>query len=147
MWRNGLVIAGRRGEPTGSDIVRLLGDGRFAVTDPTLVETFDAPAVLARLGLADALTHRVIGAANTAEVAFLVRTGAARLGLMQRTDALADPTLAVALALPDDAYPPILYGAAVAVTAASPNAQPFIDFLGSQQARSELGNDGLERVA
>ncbi len=127
--------------------MRLLGDGRFAATDPTLVETFDAPAVLARLGLADALTHRVIGAANTAEVAFLVRTGAARLGLMQRTDVLADPTLSVTWTVPDQAYAPILYGAGVAVTAASPNAQPFLDFLGSEQARSELANDGLERVA
>jgi molybdenum ABC transporter molybdate-binding protein len=146
-WRDGLVIAGRRDDPSGSDIARLVGDGRLAVTDPTLFETFDGPAVLARLGLADALTHRLIGAANTAEVVFLVKTGAARLGLMQRTDALADPSLVVALAVPEDACPPLLYGAAITVTAASPKAQPFIDFLGSEQARSQLRSDGLEWVA
>ncbi len=146
-WRNGLVIAGRRGDATGPEIAAQLGQGRFAVTDPTIEEVFDGPAVLARLGLTDALGPHLIGAANTAEVAFLVRTGAARLGLMQRTDVLADPSLAVAMAVPDEIWPPTLYAAALAATAASPNAQPFLEFLGSEQARSQLRSFGLETVA
>ncbi len=145
-WRNRLVIAARQGDAPGTDVLQRLGDGSFAVTDPTIEETFDGPAVLARLGLAEPLGSRLIGVANTAEVVFLLKRGTARLGLVQRTDVRADPALAVAAAVPDGAYAPIVYGAAAAATAASPNAQAFLDFLGSEQARNQLRSDGLEIV-
>ncbi len=145
-WRNGLVIAGRQGDAPGGDVLQRLGDGRFAVTDPTLEETFDGPAVLAKLGLAEKLGPRLIGAATTAEVVFLIKRGTARLGLVQRTDVRADPALAVVMEVPDGAYAPIVYGAAAASPVASPNAQAFLDFLGSEQARNQLRSDGLEIV-
>ena len=140
-WRNGLVIAARQG--SGTDLAKLLGAGRFAVTDPTIAATFDGAAVLARMGLSPPM----LGAANTGEVAFLLTSGAARLGLLQRTDVVADPALIGVAAVPDAAYAPIIYGAAAAVTSYSPNTRAFLDFLRTPRAREQLRAAGLDSAA
>jgi molybdate transport system substrate-binding protein len=146
-WRNTLVIA--RGTlmpgpmpgpvsataPAAGDI--------FAITDPTPAASIDGPAVLAALGLHPA---RVQGVADTANVGFLLDTGAAAQGLVHLTDVRADPRLSVAAPVADSAYPPIVYAAAISTLTHSPNARAFLDYLRSPTATEVLRGDGLDTV-
>ena len=151
-WRNRLVLAARAGEVSpaaASDpasLARSLRNGRLAVTDGTVAAAFDGPAVLDRLGLTPAVAGKVLGAANTSDVAFLVTTGAARLGLLYLTDVRADPTLAV-VAMLDPAAAPTAYASGMNRQAQSPNAQAFLDFLLTPEAAELLRAQGLETTA
>jgi molybdate transport system substrate-binding protein len=147
-WRNQLVIAGRADETPVplTELPNRLGTGHFAATDPTNAASFDAPSVLARVGLAQPLADRLVGAANTDDVAFLLTSGAARFGLLYITDVRADPRLVVVAGLPGS-EPPILYDAAPAKNVASPNAMPFLDFLRGAEASAGLRAAGLEPIS
>jgi molybdate transport system substrate-binding protein len=134
-WRNSLVIAGKSG---GAKT-----DGVFARTDPTPAATIDGPAILTALALQPA---HVIGAANSGGVAFLLDTGVAQQGLLHLTDVRANPGLAVLQPVPDGAYPPIVYVAALTKLTQSVNAQAFLDFLHTPEANSRLHAAGLETV-
>ncbi len=142
-----LVLAGRAGRigPVATDpaaIAALLGeDGRLAVTDPSRAATIDGAGVLAALGWSEALHSRLIGAANEGDVAFLVATGTARLGLLHMTDVRADPRLAVVTRLPKTAS--IDYDAAVSRLAKSPNAAAFVAHLREPAAIICLRDAGL----
>ena len=135
-WRNTLVLARATGETPASDTV--------AITDPTPAATIDGPAVLAALGLHPA---HVQGAANTANVAFLLDTGAAAQGLVHLTDVRADPKLRVAAPVAPSAYAPIVYTAAISTLTHSPNARAFLDYLTSPAATEVLHADGLETAS
>ena len=132
-WRTTLVLARAAGATPATDTV--------AITDPTPTATIDGPAVLAALGLHPA---HVQGVANTAEVAFLLDTGAAAQGLLHLTDVRADPKLSVAGPVADTAYPPIVYTAAISTLTHSPNAHAFLDFLHAPAATEVLRADGVE---
>jgi molybdate transport system substrate-binding protein len=139
-WRNTLVLARAPGaEATGA----AGATETLAITDPTPAATIDGPAVLAALGLHPA---HVQGAANTAEVAFLVNTGVAGQGLVHLTDVRADPKLSVAAPVAPTAYAPIVYAAAISTVTHSPNAHAFLDYLHSPAAAEVLRADGLETV-
>ena len=152
-WRNSLAIAGRADQtksPVAADaaaIKALLDSGRFAASDPTGPFTLDGPAVLDRLGLSPLLEGRMLGAPDTTQAAFLVTSGAARLGLLHLTDIRADGRLAVAATVPERAYAPIVYTAAVSVVALSPNSQAFVTFLSDPEAAKCWQADGLEVVS
>jgi molybdate transport system substrate-binding protein len=123
---NTLVLAGlvdRISAPSNSvGLAALLAAARVAVTDATVVSGLDGRAVLAVNNFAPA---NVIGAANTLDVAFLVTTGAADLGLMYMTDVKADPRLRVIATLNSD--PKLTnYAGAVNAKAVSPNALAFL---------------------
>jgi ABC-type molybdate transport system substrate-binding protein len=160
VWRNRVTVAGAAtpaDPPAGPAVAAavrpsldrlptLLGDGRLGAPDPTSNAVFDTPALLRRLGLEAALAGRVVGEADTGGVAFLLRRGTVRLGLVLRTDARAGG-LAERLDVPDDAYPPIRYAAARNRHAMSRNTERFLAFLAAQPARDGLAQDGLEIVA
>ena len=134
-WRNTLVLARAAGVTPANDTV--------AVTDPTPAASVDGPAVLAAMGGPAAHFQ---GVANTAEVAFLLDTGAAAQGLVYLTDVRADPELRVAGPVADTAYAPIVYAAAISTLTHSPNAHAFLDYLASPVATELLRADGLETV-
>jgi molybdate transport system substrate-binding protein len=46
--------------------------------------------------------------------------------------------------VPDDAYPPLVYAAAVSRLARRPNPDAFVNFLGTEDASTVLRNYGLE---
>lgn len=149
-WRNRLVI-GRRvreaisavaADPTS--VMKLLGNGRFASPDPSNATTIDGPQIIADAGLQQVLDGHLIGAANTADVAFLLTSGAARLGLLYMTDVRSQPSLAVAATLPDASYAPIVYVAAASSKAKSPNLKPFLDLIRTPEASNILQAGGLE---
>jgi ABC-type molybdate transport system substrate-binding protein len=128
-FANTLVLAGRRGGAVA------VGQAVVAVTDPTPASGLDGRAVLAANGI---VTRAVAGAANTGDVAFLVTTGAADLGLVYLTDVRADPRLAVVMPLA--AAPALVaYAAAVNAHAVSPNAHAFLDLLRGAAALRAAG--------
>ena len=142
-WHNTLVIA--QGTPPPAPVMTTAPAAHdiFAITDPTPAATFDSAAVMAALGLHPA---QVQGVANTAEVAFLLDTGAAWQGLVHLTDVRADPKLSVAAPVAPSAYAPIVYAAAISTLTHSPNAHAFLDYLRSAAATEVLRADGLETV-
>jgi molybdate transport system substrate-binding protein len=134
-WRNALVLAQATSMHATNETL--------AITDPTPAASIDGPAVLAALGLHPA---RVQGVANTAEIDFLLDTGAAAQGLVHLTDVRADSKLSVAAPVAPSAYAPIVYAAAVSTLTHSPNARVFLDYLHSPAATDVLRADGLETV-
>jgi molybdate transport system substrate-binding protein len=138
-WRNPLVLAGRSGATLAG-----IGPGAVAVPDPLPGADIDAAAVLAALALKPT---RVMGAANTAEVAFLLTSGAAVAGLLHLTEVRADPALAVLAPVPGEAYPPILSAAVVTKLSGRPNPAGFIAFLGTEEAVALLADAGLESAS
>lgn len=146
LGRDGLVLAARIGGAstprTGAEAIRaLIGAGPLAIPDATSLTTIDAAGALARIGLSPPYDFKILGAADEADVAFLVASGAARLGLVPVTAARADPVLTEAAVLPEGA--PLSYEAAISVITRSPNAARFMDFLRTKEARARLGAAGL----
>lgn len=132
-WKTTLVIAATSGAS---------GD-TFAVPDATPASSIDGPAILAAANLHPA---KVQGVANDANVIFLLQTGAAAQGLLHLTNLRADPSLHVVAPVPDAAYAPIVYDAAISTLTHSPNAHAFLDYLHSPAATDILRADGLETV-
>lgn len=137
MWRNRLVLAARRGaRPASIDTMPV------AATDPTPASNLDGPGVLSTAGM---LPKTIVGAIDTDEVLALIASGAAPVGLLHATDLSADPRLEVIAAVPDEAYGPIVYSAAVTRLARRPNPEAFVRFLTGGEAAAILRANGLEK--
>jgi molybdate transport system substrate-binding protein len=83
---------------------------------------------------------------DTRNAAFLVKTGAAKFGLMYATDVAANPELAVAAVLDPAIAKPVMFAAALNVKPRSPKARACIDFLRSADTSQLLTQHGLELV-
>ncbi len=116
----------------------LIGAGPLAMPDATALTTIDGVAALARFGLTAPYPFQLMGAADGEDVGFLVRSGAARVGLMHATEARTWG-LSIAALLPD----PIPYAAAISAVTRSPNAGRYLEFLRTAQARARLREAGL----
>ena len=101
--------------------------------------------MLDRLGLTSTVSGKVVGAANAGDVAFLVKTGVARLGVLYLTDVRADPALAVTATL-DPTVASLTYSSAMSEKGKSPNSQAFLKFLRTPPAAQLLRAQGLETL-
>ncbi len=143
---NPLVLAGlanHSAAANGKDgLPGRLAGMRLAVTDDTAASGLDGRAVLQANGLTQA-AGRAAGAANTADVSYLVTTGAADAGLVYLTDVQADRRLMVLAPLEAD---PVLttYAVAVNAKAVSPNAQTFLEVMRSGAGMAALRAAGLQ---
>jgi len=133
-WRNRLVLATAR-SPAGPQ-------GSLAGPDLTPASDIDGPGILRRLGMT-----MTIGVIDTDSVAWLLKTGGARQGLLHQTEVSADETLQATDPVSDAAWPPILYAATVTSLARRPNPQDFVAFLSSPDGVAALRAAGLEAVA
>ena len=146
-FSNQLVLAGLVGNGVAAKdkagLLSMLAGARIAVTDNTVASGLDGHAVLDANGLTQAAGNRVIGAANTADVSFLITTGVADIGLVYLTDVKADERLAVLAPLTAD---PVLtsYAAAINAKAVSPNAQAVLNVMRSTEGSTSLHAMGLE---
>lgn len=120
----------------------LIGTDPLAAPDRTTGSTVDSAGVLRRLGFIPPLGFSLVGAIDTEEVAWLIRTRAVKLGLLYRTEACPGSGLAVAAELPGEA--PVPYAAAISVVTRSPRAEAFMAFLRSSEAAASLRANGLE---
>jgi hypothetical protein len=137
-WRNLVVIAGREGtavqELSPAALGAALGDGALALPDPTELAAFDARAVLG-----DAMPARTIGGATGADAAFLVASGAARLGVMMEADRVAAGLQTVF----STAAAPLVYAMAPGANAASRYWPAFLDFAAGPEAAPIMRKAGL----
>ncbi|MFW5925182.1 MAG: molybdate ABC transporter substrate-binding protein [Myxococcota bacterium] len=146
---NGLVVVvpAERGRELGSlrDLaaprVRRLALGNRAVPVGRYAE-----AALRDAGVWPAVRARVVRAEHTrAALAWVVR-GEADAGIVYRSDAMSEPRVRIARAIPADRHPPIVYPAAV-TRRASPEkaARAFVRFLSSPEARALFEGAGFRK--
>jgi ABC-type molybdate transport system substrate-binding protein len=143
-FSNALVLACRAGTARriGNDLSRLPAGAKIAVTDNTVACGLDGRAILTANGLAN---NHITGTATTADVVYLLKTGAVDFGLIYATDLRADPTLELVLPLKAD---PALtdFSCAVNANAVSPQAQALVEIIRGAQGTSVLHKAGLERA-
>ncbi|HXF79990.1 MAG TPA: molybdate ABC transporter substrate-binding protein [Usitatibacter sp.] len=94
----------------GFDIARALGDGRLALANPDAVPAGKyAKAALASLGAWASVERRVAPAENVRAALALVSRNEAPLGIVYRTDAMADKGVRIVDAFPAGSFPAIVY--------------------------------------
>ena len=120
-----------------------LGDGRLAVADPTAVPAGRyAQAALTSLGVWNRVSGKLAIAENVRAALLLVSRGETPLGIVYRTDAIADRGVAVVDTFPATSHPRIVYPAALTSTA-SPRATAVLSFLRGAQARAVFTKQGF----
>ncbi|NIZ14316.1 molybdate ABC transporter substrate-binding protein, partial [Phaeobacter sp. HF9A] len=120
LWRNRLVVASGPGAAQGAPIERLtdlpgaLGTRRLAMAQTNAVPAgIYGKAALEGAGVWPALAPHLAQSENVRAALALVAAGAAPYGIVYQTDAQADSRVSVALLIPEDLHPPIVYPAAI----------------------------------
>jgi molybdate transport system substrate-binding protein len=142
---NGLVLIGRKdgGSESGLRIghgfplAGALKGGRLAIANPDAVPAGRyAKAALEHLGVWTSIERATARAENVRVALAYVARGEAPLGIVYRTDALAEPGVRVIDTFPAAAHPPIVYPVAVLRDGAAPAgaAKRFAAFLGGDSA-------------
>jgi molybdate transport system substrate-binding protein len=125
------------------DLAGALGDGRLALADPAAVPAGKyAKAALISLGVWDAIQNKVVPAENVRVALAYVARAEVPLGIVYTTDAKAEPKVRIVSAFPDDAYPRIVYPAALTKDA-RPSARTFLAYLSSACAKAIFVKDGF----
>jgi molybdate transport system substrate-binding protein len=120
-----------------------LGDGRLATGDPDSVPAGDyARSALTRLGVWQSVAPRLARAENVRAALAYVARGEAPLGIVYRTDALAEKRVRIVDTFPADTHPPITYPAAATV-GARPETGRYLQFLASDEAREIFARYGF----
>jgi molybdate transport system substrate-binding protein len=113
-----------------------LGEGRLATGDPDSVPAGEyARAALTQLGVWQSVEPRLVRAENVRAALAYVARGEVALGIVYRTDALAEKRVRIVDTFPPDTHPPITYPVAATATA-RPETQKYLDFLASDEARA-----------
>jgi molybdate transport system substrate-binding protein len=128
----------------GVDFEGALAGGRLATGDPDSVPVGRyARAALIWLGVWDRVSTRLVRAENVRAALEYVARGEAPLGIVYRTDALAEKRVRVVEVFPEDSHPPIVYPVALTLRA-SPAAARFEAFLMGDAARQIFERYGFE---
>ena len=128
----------------GFPLASLLGDGRLAMADVKAVPAGKyAKAALESLGVWASVETRIAQAENVRAALKLVAAGEAPLGIVYKTDAMAEPAVRIIGQFPPDSHPPIIYPVAVTVDSTNPDAADFVKFLQSEQARAIFIEQGF----
>lgn len=121
----------------GVDIAKLLGDGRLALANPAAVPAGRyAKASLSALGAWGAVEGRVAAAENVRAALALVARGEAPLGVVYRTDAMAERNVRIVDTFPAATHPPIVYSMVRLARAKSPACAELAAYLASGEARA-----------
>jgi molybdate transport system substrate-binding protein len=130
----------------GVDLVAALAGGRLAAGDPDSVPAGRyAREALTALGVWERIAPRLVRAENVRAALEYVARGEATLGVVYRTDALAEKRVRLVDVFPASTHAPIVY--VVAQTAhASAQAAAFEAFLESDAARQIFVRYGFERL-
>jgi molybdate transport system substrate-binding protein len=133
----------------GFDIAGLLGDdGHLAMANVDAVPAGRyGKAALEALGAWDAVAGRVAQAENVRAALALVSTGEAPLGIVYRTDAVADPAVKVLGLFPEGSHPPIVYPAGVLSEATGGDTDAFMAFLRTEIAADLFAAQGFTVLA
>jgi len=124
-----------------------LGTDRLAMANPDSVPAGKyGKAALEKLGVWPAVMNHVARAENVRAALALVSRREAPLGIVYRTDALADMGVRIVDTFPADTYPAIVYPAARVAGAKSMAAAPLLDYLRSAPARAVWEKHGFAVV-
>src|SRR4051812_30386432 len=127
----------------GSDLAKLIGDGRIATGEVTSVPAGKyAKAALERLGIWASVEKKFAMADNVRTALALVARGEAVLGIVYETDAKVEPGVTIVGAFPADSHPAIVYPVAATVTA-KPEATAYLAFLRSAAAKAVFETYGF----
>jgi molybdate transport system substrate-binding protein len=128
----------------GLDLARALGGGRLAIADPDSVPAGEyARAALTRLGAWSRLSDRIVRGENVRAALAYVARGEAPLGIVYRTDALAEKRVRIVDVFPENTHPPVTYPIALTVRA-SPQAERFVQFVTSEAAKPIFRKYGFQ---
>lgn len=131
----------------GFDLLGALNGGRLAIGDPESVPAGKyARTALTSLGVWSAVMDHLAQAENVRVALAYVARGEAPLGIVYKTDALAQKKVRVVGSIPEDSHPPIAYPVALTKTA-GPDAAAFLAFLGSDEAREIFAKAGFTNLA
>ncbi|HEV2286366.1 MAG TPA: molybdate ABC transporter substrate-binding protein [Steroidobacteraceae bacterium] len=126
------------------DLAAALAGGRLATGDPDSVPAGRyAQAALTHLGIWEQVAPHLVRAENVRNALEYVARGEAALGIVYRTDALAEKRVRVVAVFPADSHAPIVYPVAL-TSGAGAEAAAFEDFLESAAAREIFTRYGFE---
>jgi molybdate transport system substrate-binding protein len=118
----------------GFDLLGALHGGHLAMGDPDHVPAgIYGRAALESLGVWQAVAPHVARADNVRAALALVARGEAPLGIVYRSDMVADEVEVVG-AFPQDSHPPIVYPVAIVADSAHADAAAFFGLLSSDEA-------------
>ena len=143
LLRNTLVLIAPSGSAStlriGRDfgLAAAVGAGRLAMANPDSVPAGKyAKSALEKLGVWPSMESRIARAENVRAALALVSRGEAPLGVVYRTDAMADRAVRIVDTFPDGTHPPIVYPVAVVATSKSDASRPLVEYLRSARARA-----------
>jgi molybdate transport system substrate-binding protein len=161
--KHGLLEAGSRRDVLGNALVLIapadsrvqlkiaphfalaaaLDGGRLSIADPDSVpEGRYARAALTGLGAWPSVAPRLVRAETSRAALAYVARGEAPLGIVYRTDALAEKRVRIVDTFPAETHPPIVYPAAATATA-RPETGQYLEFLASGEARAIFARYGF----
>ncbi|MEO7189548.1 MAG: molybdate ABC transporter substrate-binding protein [Vicinamibacterales bacterium] len=127
----------------GFPLAASLGTERLALADPSAVPAGRyAQAALTTLGVWASVAHKLAPAENVRAALMLVSRGEAPLGIVYRTDALADRGVVIVDAFPANTHPAIVYPAALTTSATSESAR-VLEFLRGAAAQAVFARQGF----
>jgi molybdate transport system substrate-binding protein len=148
--RNRLVLIAPAGSKLtlkiapGFDLAKALAGGRLATGDPDSVPVGKyAHAALEKLGVWNSVSGQLVRAENVRAALAFVARGEAPLGIVYRTDALAERRVRIVDVFPEDSHPPIVYPIALTLRA-GPEAQRFVDYVIGDAAKPVFRRYGFE---
>ena len=125
-----------------------LGDGRLAMADPAAVPAGRyGMAALEHLGVWSSVEKRVAAAENVRAALLLVARGEAPLGIVYKTDAIAEPAVKILAAFPQDTHPPIVYPMASIAGGANPDSPALAAYLRGAAAHAQFEAQGFTMLA
>ena len=128
----------------GIDLAAALGDRRLAIANPDAVPAGKyGKAALESLGAWTSIEKRIAPTDNVRAALLLVARGEAPLGVVYRTDALAEPRVRIVDAFPASSHPPIVYPMVRLRRGTSPVAAAFAEYLGSTAAHGQFERFGF----
>lgn len=126
------------------DLARALGTGRLAIGEPDSVPAgIYARQALTKLGVWQAVAGKLAPGENVRAALAFVARGESPLGIVYRTDALAENRVRIVGVFPESTHPPITYPVAL-LTHASPEAARLLKFFSTAKARALFSRYGFE---
>ena len=124
-------------------LLAALNGGRLSIAEPDSVPAgkYGRSALIA-LGVWDTVKDHLVSAENVRVALAYVARKEAPLGIVYKTDALAEPKVKIAGTFPENSHQPIVYPAALTKDA-KPEAKDFLAYLSSPEAHAVFDKAGF----
>lgn len=120
----------------GFPLAKLLGQGKLAMANVDAVPAgIYGKESLVSLGVWNSVKANVAQAQNVRAALALVARGEVPLGIVYRTDAIAESRVRVVDVFPAKSHKPIIYPAAILASSKNPQAKAFLAFVESAAAK------------